>query len=539
MSEVHAFRVRLIDDLEDLHKTMYPLTRVFSCYIQLLGTILLIAPIIAVIVVVGLARTSNVSLDTLTSFAFLWIASVMFWTTIFLGLDAAISGVSALTGVLLSLLALAFVASAFSNVHGIMVAIGRPEIVPVPPFSPSFRSFVLIGGTVAVTVYLAFQFYVIQLLLRATIVTFKAREADREVLRVHYPGTTGIDKLWYRLRSVPPIFEFIRKRKLRVALAAQLSGSCLAIATLFLMLAAVGPVSAFDIASDRCFSLVAGGDLARLPFAEVCTEGLIVASVAIPLVLAPVFLYLGSQLRRIVHRLARLSLADLQQLDPRGPVLFLRAFADDQIPLITAERSSLGRMVDLGQERSNLDQLLLEEATPYGPVVALGNPGDPYPPYGAARGYFEHKDWRQAVADLARNAIAIVVCIDTTANIWWEVDHIVTSDYLSKTMFFLHPKYSRAGTAAIPIAELAGRLQLGSQLGELPPGLLGFFISPDGITLEIARSSTFSHSAYLLTLLWFLRTKLGTRSMPFPDSVSPGRTFFRRRSAWSYDQSYD
>jgi len=40
----------------------------------------------------------------------------------------------------------------------------------------------------------------------------------------------------------------------------------------------------------------------------------------------------------------------------------------------------------------------------FGPVVALGNPHDRFPPYGAARGYFDNKDWQQAVTNLARDA---------------------------------------------------------------------------------------------------------------------------------------
>ena len=58
----------------------------------------------------------------------------------------------------------------------------------------------------------------------------------------------------------------------------------------------------------------------------------------------------------------------------------------------------------LGQQSTPLDQVLLEEGTQYGPVVALGNPRDRFPPYGAARGYFDNKDWQQAVTNLARDA---------------------------------------------------------------------------------------------------------------------------------------
>src|SRR5262249_41502624 len=90
------------------------------------------------------------------------------------------------------------------------------------------------------------------------------------------------------------------------------------------------------------------------------------------------------------------------------------------------------------------DHLLLEEATIYGPVVALGNPRDRFPPYGAARGYFEHKDWQQAVTDLARDSLAIVLCMDETESMWWEIGHLAASNHLHKTLFVLPPKYADA-----------------------------------------------------------------------------------------------
>ena len=89
--------------------------------------------------------------------------------------------------------------------------------------------------------------------------------------------------------------------------------------------------------------------------------------------------------------------------------------------------------------------MLLEEATPLGPVVALGNPSDAYPPYGAARGYFDNKDWQQAVTDLANSAAAIIICVDNTPNIWWEVEHILTNQHLNKTLIlFIQRIASRA-----------------------------------------------------------------------------------------------
>src|SRR5262249_55699350 len=134
---------------------------------------------------------------------------------------------------------------------------------------------------------------------------------------------------------------------------------------------------------------------------------------------------------------------ELQRSDSRAPILFLRAFADDQIVLAKPWLPFLGRVLERGRPTTYLDHLITEEGSIYGPVVALGNPHDAFPPYGAARGYFEGATWQQAVAKLAADSSAIVICLDDTDGVWWEVEHLVAERHLDKTLFLLHPKYSR------------------------------------------------------------------------------------------------
>src|SRR5262249_5184627 len=121
--------------------------------------------------------------------------------------------------------------------------------------------------------------------------------------------------------------------------------------------------------------------------------------------------------------------------------LFLRAFTDDQVLLRRARSSWIGWISQLGQGKTNLDQMLLEEGSLYGPVVALGKPGDKWPPYGAARGYFLNTMWQDAVVDLAANSAAVVICVDDTDSVWWEVEHLALAKQLGKALFLLHPKH--------------------------------------------------------------------------------------------------
>ena len=106
----------------------------------------------------------------------------------------------------------------------------------------------------------------------------------------------------------------------------------------------------------------------------------------IGVILAAVAVLAGGALtKNLGRRAARTSVLELQKLDKRAPILFLRAFRDDQVRLAPPKLSLLGYCFDLGNRESNLDVLLLEEGTDFGPVMALGNQNDPLPPYGAAR----------------------------------------------------------------------------------------------------------------------------------------------------------
>ena len=263
-----------------------------------------------------------------------------------------------------------------------------------------------------------------------------------------------------------------------------------------------------------------GGDAATPYVAETAVPHLIysLAAALLVLLLCPI---VGGALLRLARSNVRWSVAQLLQADPRAPILFLRAFTDDQVRLPGVKLMPLGRLGGWLDAVKNLDWLLLEEGTPYGPVVAVGNPTDAFPPYGAARGYFEHKTWQTAVAGLAKEAMAIVICVDRTEGIWWEVEHIARLGYLTKTLFLIHPKdknetdnFRLAGDVAKklkPDSESAFRAwehDISESRDANEGTFLGFFFDEAGV-MHAGRSSTFSRLAYLIEVRWFFRSKFG------------------------------
>jgi hypothetical protein len=219
--------------------------------------------------------------------------------------------------------------------------------------------------------------------------------------------------------------------------------------------------------------------------------------------------FLGRLMLALARRTMRRSLQDVQNEDERAPILFLRSFLDDMVAL-TPRRFLFEQWLLDGTSRSmTLDYLILSEGTEYGPTVALGNPDDPAPPYGVFRGYFDHASWRRAVADLSERSSAVIVALDATEGIDWEISHIVSNQFVSKTLFLLAPG---------DVGSERGELLLGRVLRacgqphkvDLPATgqrVIGFWTNADG-NMELLMVATPDVYAYLVAIRLFLRTKL-------------------------------
>jgi hypothetical protein len=149
-------------------------------------------------------------------------------------------------------------------------------------------------------------------------------------------------------------------------------------------------------------------------------------------------------------------------------------------------------------------------------VVALGNPNDPVPPYGAARGYFAHGNWRDGVTSLAASAQAIVICLEDSEGVWWEAEHLLSGPHVEKTLFLLHPRFAPPPTNREFIERLLARvpaivtrrdvfLHAGSarRSKAAATSVVGFFTDTDG-ALHIGMSSSCSR---FLMVHWFLRAR--------------------------------
>jgi hypothetical protein len=339
-------------------------------------------------------------------------------------------------------------------------------------------------------------------------------QQERFIARPEYFKSRFNLRTLERYGGLPPVVELLPRRQ-RLKVIFYFSSLCFVIA--FYALENIGGLYFFQDMALRGIC----GSASNL---DACLRANVVNSQVYVLVIGLVAIFAfpkaGNALLARMHKLSTYALNEMQRIDPRPPVLFLRAFRDDQVALQEPRRTLLNRMIDIGRPRTNLDQLVLDMATPYGPVVALGNPSDQLPPYGAARGYFDGKTWQQAVEQLGREAVVIVLCLDDTKGVWWEVDHLAQQKLLGKTLFLIHPKDAEAGANSAIVRRLVDAVSelvpptTRQKMAELKsaavgqPPVIGLFINNDGST-AVARSSTFSRLAFTLAMRWFLRIRLG------------------------------
>jgi len=191
---------------------------------------------------------------------------------------------------------------------------------------------------------------------------------------------------------------------------------------------------------------------------------------------------------RTARRFMRRSLEEAQAMDGRAPVLFLRSFLDDQVEL-KARRFRLEQwLFDAASRRTNLDHIVMTEGSALGPTVALGDPSDQTPPYGAARDYFDHSDWQDAVARLCDDSRAIIMTLDGTEGVAWEVEHLKARRHAAKTLYLLRP--DDIGTAE-------GAALIRKVIGDAPASdepVFGLEIDPSGAPTLL---TTAEPSAYL------------------------------------------
>jgi hypothetical protein len=160
----------------------------------------------------------------------------------------------------------------------------------------------------------------------------------------------------------------------------------------------------------------------------------------VALTLGAIVIAVGHCLFYVAKRLAARELwRPVEQCNAPAPILFLRSFEDDQLDFGQSVWQVVGRWFDLWSFRRNADEAMIDEVARYGPVVALGQPGEVRAPFGAMRHYAAHEEWQAVVTETAWRAKAIIIAAGSSPGVLWEYELLRNAGLLDRTLLLFRP----------------------------------------------------------------------------------------------------
>jgi hypothetical protein len=178
---------------------------------------------------------------------------------------------------------------------------------------------------------------------------------------------------------------------------------------------------------------------------------------------------------------------ELMASDKRRPMLLLRSFADESMSIAEAPNMALtwGQLSSLAR----MEESIADQLRPFGPLVAIGKPGEALPQLGASRNYYSDADWQDAALALMRDALLIVVIAGVSPGLRWELEAIARAGHQSKLLVVI-PEPHRRRRWDVITQELRDVPGFDGLPHEVPKGLLCMHAGPDaGCTLLSALRS--------------------------------------------------
>jgi len=157
------------------------------------------------------------------------------------------------------------------------------------------------------------------------------------------------------------------------------------------------------------------------------------------LIAIQIIFFISKIVKKLSRRISLKSVDELRRIDERKPVLFLRPFIDDQVELSKWKMPLNIRLIDPNIQSTTLDELIVQNYSHLGPVIALGNPEDKIPPIGAARKYVSGETWREILTSLMKESVLILIAVSKTNNLIWEIQQIFENEYQEKTILVFSP----------------------------------------------------------------------------------------------------
>ncbi len=194
-------------------------------------------------------------------------------------------------------------------------------------------------------------------------------------------------------------------------------------------------------------------------------------------------------------RLGGLSVAEVLRR-PNDPfLLYLRPFDTDDVILPRPRLPLLSSLLSFRPFPVHIEEELFDVADGYRPLIAVGKPGGSKATPGglAYRTYLEDSEWQAYVAQKIRDAQRIVMLVQDSAGVRWELARVIREGATAKTLFLVDPRIKDAphwealAKMVVPLLHSAGTAAPGFEFQSRP---IGFFFQGGKMVEIVNRNRT-------------------------------------------------
>lgn len=220
-------------------------------------------------------------------------------------------------------------------------------------------------------------------------------------------------------------------------------------------------------------------------------------------------------IRRVADKFAVKAYQNVRDWDARAPIIFLRQFDQDKARLRAEGIDPFIRLPVGAARPRTIDELLLENASPYGPVIAIGDPRNPLPPLGAARVFVpgDGADWQSTVSALVDASKGVVICPASSEGVRWEIELLSGRYAHAWAIYLANPEVAEAESRQLLEACVGEPIPADIKKGQVPIVAYQDGV-PDRWLLLTARKRTLP--AYTVALNLALQAMFGLQGEDVP-----------------------
>ena len=207
------------------------------------------------------------------------------------------------------------------------------------------------------------------------------------------------------------------------------------------------------------------------------------------------------------RKLGSLSVSEALGDSKRRYILYLRSFTADEIILPKPRLPVLSKVLSLRPFPVHIEEELFDVTDGYLPLIAVGRPGGSQELIGglAYRDYLKDENWQTYVREKILAADSIVLLLNSTGGVLWELENVLSNSAFSKTVFLIDPRakdnelWQNLTKRIIPMFAKAGVLAPDFQFAGHP---IGFYFSGDKL-VEV-ENTNWSATSYRTALSHYL-----------------------------------